>query len=98
MNYKKYRRFETIKLADRTWPDHEIEQAIPQVTYENKVIDRTIQSHYRDYVYPYDTQEPLTMAVTQLQKIEDDHYLSLTSPDDTTQIAASDKGTLYDVF
>ena len=27
MNYKKYRRFETIKLADRTWPDHEIEQA-----------------------------------------------------------------------
>lgn len=27
MNYKKYRRFETIKLADRTWPDHEVEQA-----------------------------------------------------------------------
>lgn len=74
--------------------DHEIEQTIPQVTYENKVIDGTIQSHYRDYVYPYDIQEPLTMAVTQLQKIEDDHYLSLTLPDEATQIAASDKGTL----
>lgn len=27
MNYKKYKKFETIKLTDRTWPDHEIEQA-----------------------------------------------------------------------
>lgn len=27
MNYKKYKRFETIKLKDRTWPDNEIEKA-----------------------------------------------------------------------
>ncbi len=27
MNYKKYKKFETIKLKDRTWPDHEIEKA-----------------------------------------------------------------------
>lgn len=27
MNYKKYKKFETIKLTDRTWPDREIEQA-----------------------------------------------------------------------
>lgn len=27
MNYKKYRRFETIKLKDRTWPDKFIEKA-----------------------------------------------------------------------
>lgn len=27
MNYKKYKKFETIKLTDRTWPDHEIEHA-----------------------------------------------------------------------
>lgn len=27
MNYKKYRRFETIKLKDRTWPDNVIEKA-----------------------------------------------------------------------
>lgn len=27
MNYKKYQRFETIKLKDRTWPDNEIEKA-----------------------------------------------------------------------
>lgn len=27
MNYKKYKKFETIKLTDRTWPYHEIEHA-----------------------------------------------------------------------
>ncbi len=27
MNYKKYKKFETIKLKDRTWPDNEIEKA-----------------------------------------------------------------------
>ncbi len=27
MNYKKYKRFETIKLKDRTWPDNEIDKA-----------------------------------------------------------------------
>lgn len=27
MNYKKYKKFETIKLKDRTWPDKEIEKA-----------------------------------------------------------------------
>ena len=27
MNYKKYKKFETVKLKDRTWPDHEIEKA-----------------------------------------------------------------------
>ena len=27
MNYKKYKRFETIKLKDRTWPDNEIKKA-----------------------------------------------------------------------
>ena len=27
LNYKKYKRFETIKLSDRTWPDNEITKA-----------------------------------------------------------------------
>jgi len=27
MNYKKYKRFETVKLKDRTWPDNEITKA-----------------------------------------------------------------------
>lgn len=27
MNYKKYKKFETVKLTDRIWPDKEIEQA-----------------------------------------------------------------------
>lgn len=27
LNYKKYKRFETIKLKDRTWPDKEITKA-----------------------------------------------------------------------
>ena len=27
MNYEKYKRFETIKLKDRTWPDKTIEKA-----------------------------------------------------------------------
>ena len=27
MNYKKYKKIETVKLTDRTWPDKEIEQA-----------------------------------------------------------------------
>lgn len=27
MNYKKYKKFETVKLVDRTWPDKEIEKA-----------------------------------------------------------------------
>lgn len=26
MNYEKYKRFETIKLKDRTWPDKTIEK------------------------------------------------------------------------
>ena len=27
MNYKKYKKFQTIKLKDRTWPDNEITEA-----------------------------------------------------------------------
>ena len=27
MNYKKYKKFETVKLKDRTWPDNEITKA-----------------------------------------------------------------------
>ena len=27
MNYKKYKKFQTIKLKDRTWPDNEITKA-----------------------------------------------------------------------
>ena len=27
MNYKKYKKFETVKLKDRTWPDNEIVKA-----------------------------------------------------------------------
>ena len=27
MNYQKYKRFETISLPDRTWPDRHIEKA-----------------------------------------------------------------------
>ena len=26
MNYKKYKKFQTIKLKERTWPDKEIEK------------------------------------------------------------------------
>ena len=39
MNYEKYKRFETIKLKDRTWPDKTIEKApicrwYPLIFYE----------------------------------------------------------------
>lgn len=74
--------------------DHEIEQNIPEITYSSQVLNGALQSHYRYYVYPYDINEPPTMAVTKLQQIEDDHYLSLDIPDTTSQVAASDKGTL----
>ena len=74
--------------------DHEIEQGFPKFKSSSQVLNGALQSHYRQYVYPHDVNEPPTVAVTKLQQIQDDHYLSLDVPDTTTQMAASDKGTL----
>lgn len=74
--------------------DAEIENAIPEMIKTEQFIDGSLQNRYRQFVYPYNITESATIAVTQLQKIEDDHYLSLSAPDESASIAAADKGTL----
>ena len=74
--------------------DQELESQIPKREYTHQVLNGALQEKYRHYVYPYDTEKPKTMAVTKLQEIADDHYLSLASEENTSQISATDKGTL----
>lgn len=74
--------------------DQDIENQIPKRTIEKHAINGSLQEHFRSFVYPYDTTQPKTLAVTKLQEIEDDHYLTLSSEQDTTTISPTDKGTL----
>lgn len=74
--------------------DQEIEENIPKRTNEKKEINEILQQHYETYVYPYDLNKKETIAVTELQKLADDHYLKLSEEEDQSPIAASDKGTL----
>lgn len=74
--------------------DEEIEKYIPQRVMEHKINNGDLQAFYDHYVYPHDTTKTATIAVTQLQKLDDDHFLKIDSHDENTNIAATDKGTL----
>lgn len=74
--------------------DQEIEENIPKRIHETKKVNDFLQQHYETYVYPYDLNRKETIAVTELQKLSDDHYLKLSEEEEQNLIAASDKGTL----
>lgn len=74
--------------------DEQIESFIPHYPKQTTIIDRTLQKHYDSFVYPYDIEKPQTLAVTKLQEIADDHFLSLSNEEETSSISATDKGTL----
>jgi len=74
--------------------DQEITEKIPQIKQENKVINGSLQNHYDSYVYPYDIEKTETIAVTKLQELDDDHFVYLSSDDETSTMSATDKGTL----
>lgn len=74
--------------------DQEITENIPSKQKENKIIDGSIQKHYDSYHYPYDIKKTETIAVTELQKLADDHFVYLSSEEETSGITATDKGTL----
>ncbi len=74
--------------------DQKIEKCILKHEKQNQTINGSLQEHYRSFQYPYDVSKPATLAVTKLQEIDDDHYLSLSQEQDTTKISATDKGTL----
>lgn len=74
--------------------DQDIENNIPKHESVNQTINGSKQEYYRSFVYPYDINKPKTLAVTKLQEIADDHYLSLSQEEDHSTISATDKGTL----
>lgn len=78
----------SLELTD----NQTIEKNIPQYSYQLQTINTDLQEHYDHFIYPYDIEKQQTLAVTKLQELDDDHYLSLT--DDKTSISATDKGTL----
>lgn len=74
--------------------DKTIESLIPAYTQEPKQVDSTLQEKYQFFHYPHDIEKTPTIAVTKLQQIEDDHYLSLSIDNDNSSLSATDKGTL----
>ena len=78
--------------------DKEITDNIPDYSYKVESLGSSIQQHYDSYVYPYESDEKDTIAVTALQKLADDHYLDLSKEDEEVLIKASDKGTLVHLF
>jgi ATP-dependent helicase/nuclease subunit A len=76
--------------------DSIIESLIPKNTYHIKDIDNN-QDNYDDYIYPYDLDKKHTIAVTELQRLNDDHYLNIESSEDNL-MSATDKGTLIHLF
>lgn len=100
-HFEKYLTFDStehamfsLELTD----DLSIEENIPKRQIEKTVINNTLQNHYDSFVYPYDIEKTETIAVTKLQALEDDHYLSLSDDDETQLMNASDKGTLVHLF
>lgn len=77
--------------------DQDIENSIPPANTHHQTINGSLQEHYRSFIYPYDTEKPMTLAVTKLQEIADDHYLTL-SQEETSLLSATDKGTLVHLF
>lgn len=69
-----------------------IEKNIPQYSHTSHIINGDLQEYYDSFSYPYDIEKPQTLAVTKLQELADDHYLSLT--DERPSVNAMDKGTL----
>ncbi|MEG0367439.1 MAG: 3'-5' exonuclease, partial [Coprobacillus sp.] len=84
----------SLQLTD----DQAIEKNIPAYTHETVILNNTIQDHYHHFVYPYDIEKTDTLAVTKLQAIEDDHFLSLSNEYESSLMSASDKGTLIHLF
>lgn len=74
--------------------DQHITQMIPQIQKENKIINGNIQQYYESYVYPHDIEKTETIAVTKLQELDDDHFVYLSSDNETSSVSATDKGTL----
>lgn len=74
--------------------DQTITEHIPKVQKETQIIDDSLQSYYDSFVYPYDIEKTETIAVTKLQELEEDHFVYLTTNDETSTISATDKGTL----
>lgn len=73
--------------------DEEIEKNIPSYQQSIAEIDHLRQQKYMNYHYPYDKEKKATLSVTELQAIQDDHYLSLVQNEDSI-LSATDKGTL----
>lgn len=78
--------------------DQTLESRIPQRAHEATILDASTQQEYATFVYPYDTSEKETLAVTALAKLEDDHFLDLTKEQENAMIKAADKGTLVHLF
>ena len=53
--------------------DKEITDNIPDYSYKVESLGSSIQQHYDSYVYPYESDEKDTIAVTALQKLDVDH-------------------------
>ena len=62
--------------------DKVLEENIPNFSYNNELLDSSIQKQYDSYEYPYDIESKDTIAVTALQKLADDHYLDLSKEDE----------------
>ncbi len=78
--------------------DQDIQENIPSIEKQPLVIDGQLQENYRQFVYPYDIKKEKSLAVTTLQKIADDHYLSLSPQEEAPIMNATSKGTLVHLF
>lgn len=74
--------------------DELIESRMRSYQYSSTVIDGHIQTHYRQFQYPFDNTKPSVLAVTKLKDIQDKPHVYLSENTETSNINAADKGTL----
>ena len=74
--------------------DQELEKNIILTAHQKNNLDNQTQQYYQNFQYPYDTTNPLTLAVTKLPHVHDNDYSIIADGSENITLSASDKGTL----
>ncbi len=74
--------------------DQELEKNIILTAHQKNNLNHQTQQYYQNFQYPYDTTNPLTLAVTKLPHVHDNDYSIIADESENITLSASDKGTL----
>ena len=84
---------EHAKFAMTIKTNKEIMDSVPEQSAQEQNIDSHKQESYLAYEYPYDIYKPHKVAVTQINKIKDDHHV-IDEDNPEFAVNAANKGTI----